>query len=163
MYNIVHTLYNTSMLPKQGGSQVFLWRPMTQSLLLKKKVPSQRVLNDLERTKFFMRGNLESASPHPPPYPPLLSASCLSFSVLLCVVGRLIGCGIQPQESLTLYIIQYSLVHSDTCHHFFATGYAKTSPMKNCSVKYLTNFCVMWIRICLCKIIFFLCVIVVYL
>jgi hypothetical protein len=105
---------------KQGRSQVFLWRPMTQSLLLKKKVPSQRVLNDLERHKFFMRGKFESAPPHPPPYPPLLSASCLSFSAFLCVAGRLIegkegsgwarGSGvIQPaRKPDPLCIIQYS-------------------------------------------------------
>ncbi len=43
----------------------------------------QRVLNDFQRTRLFC-GHMNPA----PPTPPLPSASCLSFSVFLCVAGR---------------------------------------------------------------------------
>jgi hypothetical protein len=68
---------------------------------------SQRILNDFLRTRLSRR-SIIWLLPHP--FPPLLSASCLSFSVFLFVGGRAnwrkrggMSLVIRRRESLVLY------------------------------------------------------------
>ncbi len=64
----------------------------------------QRVLND---DQAFLRSY--DLAPHPPPFPPLPSTTCLSFSVFLCVTARAYcqdtggGRWAKSRESLALY------------------------------------------------------------
>ncbi len=120
----------------------------TKSFIKEKSSYSQRVLNDLERTKILC-GVILSRFLLTHPNIPLSCQQVVSLSQSYCVSpvsllrgGKGVGGrGIRPQESLTLYISFNTLWFIATLVITFSRQDMQKRPQwKNCSVKYFNKF-----------------------